>query len=62
MIVIAGNRLASLTRSRRILEDVAVYEPRAMQGLRLALAAFSRDNADAVLATSILLLYQQKNW
>ncbi|KIX02968.1 uncharacterized protein Z518_06518 [Rhinocladiella mackenziei CBS 650.93] len=61
MMVISANRLASLTKSSNILEDVLHYQSLAVKGLQRALSSFSKDNSDAVLSASILLLFQQRN-
>ena len=62
MIVISANHLASITKSVVMLEDALYYQSLAFKGLRNALNSFSKNNSDSVLAASILLLFQQKNW
>ena len=62
MIVISANRLAYVTKSSAMLEDASFYQSLAVKGLRAALDSFSKENSDAVLAASILLLFQQKTW
>jgi hypothetical protein len=59
-IVLAANRLGRLTKQASIMEDAARYKILAIKGLREALACFSRENADGVLAASVILMYQQQ--
>ncbi|KEF51176.1 uncharacterized protein A1O9_12790 [Exophiala aquamarina CBS 119918] len=62
LIVISAKRLAHVTKEAGILDDAAKHHALAVQGLRKELATFSRENADAVLCGSILLLFQQDTW
>lgn len=62
LIVISAKRLAQVTKEAGPLVDAAKHHALAVQGLRSELATFSRENADAVLAGSILLLFQQDTW
>jgi len=49
-IVSAANRLGKVTKIASIIEDAARYKILALKGLRQALASFSKDNADGILA------------
>jgi hypothetical protein len=60
-IVVAANRLGRVTKLASVMEDAEHYKVLALKGLRRALASFSKDNADGVLAASISLMYQQQN-
>ncbi|OAL39818.1 hypothetical protein AYO20_00730 [Fonsecaea nubica] len=58
-IVAAADRIGKLTRMASVMEDAVWYRSLALKGLQQALASFSRENADGVLAASISLMFNQ---
>ncbi|OQV00857.1 hypothetical protein CLAIMM_06299 [Cladophialophora immunda] len=58
-IVAAANRIGKLTKMASVMEDAAWYRSLALKGLQQALACFSRENADGVLAASLSFMYNQ---
>ena len=59
-IVVAADRLGKTTKLASVMEDAEHYKSLALKGLRKALANFSRENADGILAASISLMFQQQ--
>ncbi len=59
-IVVAADRLGKTTKLASVMEDAEHYKVLALKGLRQALASFSRENSDGVLAASISLMFQQQ--
>ncbi|KIW89895.1 uncharacterized protein Z519_09324 [Cladophialophora bantiana CBS 173.52] len=58
-IVAAASRIGKLTRMASVMEDAVRYRSLALKGLQQALASFSRENADGVLAASISFMFNQ---
>ncbi|KIY02243.1 uncharacterized protein Z520_02381 [Fonsecaea multimorphosa CBS 102226] len=59
-IVAAASRIGKLTKMASVMEDAVWYRSLALKGLQQALACFSRENADGVLAASISLMFNQQ--
>jgi len=62
MMAKSAQRLALLTKSSEAMEDAARYQYLALRGLNQAIISFSRDNADAVLCSSICFQYNANDW
>jgi hypothetical protein len=58
----SAGRLAALTKTSEPFEDFTNYRKLGIQGLRVALSKFSKENADAVLCTSLCLSDQETDW
>jgi hypothetical protein len=62
MLAVAAGHLGFVTRSRETMNVSYHYRSEAILGLRGALANFNRQNADAVLAASIVLSWLASTW
>ncbi|OAP56216.1 hypothetical protein AYL99_09395 [Fonsecaea erecta] len=58
-IVAAATRIGKLTKMASVMEDAVWYRSLALKGLQQALACFSKENADGVLAASISFMFNQ---
>ena len=62
IMAMAASHVAWLTKSIEVDSVAANYQSLASKGIREALTHFSRENADAILASSILLSVQVSEW
>ena len=58
----SANHLAWMTNATDTKDLAYHYRGVALKGLHSAIGNFSRDNADAILASSIILCWQASEW
>ena len=58
----SATHLAWVSQSQEIKQLAFQYSGIALNGLHEALGAFSKQNSDAVLASSLLLSWQANDW
>ena len=58
----SANQLAWKSQSTELRSTSINYGSMALEGLHEALGQFSASNADAVLATSLIMSYQASDW
>ncbi|KAH8797756.1 hypothetical protein F5884DRAFT_814730 [Xylogone sp. PMI_703] len=62
LVALSAERMAAITKHSRAYVDAARYRIQAARTLNDALASFSRESANAILCTGILLAHQQNDW
>ncbi|KAF4553511.1 Hypothetical protein D9617_7g032390 [Elsinoe fawcettii] len=58
----SASQLAWITQSPSAREQSLQYSTNALSGLHHAVGQFSKENADSVLATAVLLISQSRDW
>ena len=57
----SATHLAQLTRDKEIQKDAYRHRCVALQGLQLSIQSLSKENSDAVLCASIVMLWQSSD-
>jgi hypothetical protein len=62
LVAQSADRMAAITRHSKPSLDAAWYRIQAARSLREALESVSKENANGILCTSILMAHQQHDW